>query len=136
MRERRIWHDGRVASSIPTIIAPGSERIMHAGTWWQVFFSELTPTPGRWKSTLRATVAMIVGIALTALVGESSFVMCAVAAMTESTPGTVHSPSLLFKRFGTSAACGMIEKCHRIDIMVLAAGVSAHQKFTEMPDTS
>ena len=80
---------------------------MHAGTWWQVFFSELTPTPGRWKSTLRATVAMIVGIALTALVGESSFVMCAVAAMTESTPGTVHSPSLLFKRFGTSAACGL-----------------------------
>jgi enoyl-[acyl-carrier-protein] reductase (NADH) len=96
-----------VASSIPTIIAPGAERIMHAGTWWQVFFSELTPTPGRWKSTLRATVAMIVGIALTALVGESSFVMCAVAAMTESTPGTVHSPSLLFKRFGTSAACGL-----------------------------
>lgn len=107
MRGRRIWHDARVASSIPTIIAPGAERIMHAGSWWQVFFSELTPTPGRWKSTLRATVAMIVGIALTALVGESSFVMCAVAAMTESTPGTVHSPSLLFKRFGTSAACGL-----------------------------
>jgi len=32
MRGRRIWHDARVASSIPTIIAPGAERIMHAGT--------------------------------------------------------------------------------------------------------
>lgn len=107
MRGRRIWHDGRVASSIPKIIAPGAERIMHVGSWFQVFFAELAPTPGRWKSSLRATVSVIVGIALTALVGESAFVMCAVTAMTESTPGTVHSPSLLFKRVGTSALCGL-----------------------------
>lgn len=100
---------------IPTIIAPGAERIMHLGTWWQVFFDELTPTPGRWKSTLRATIAMLAGVALTAFVGESSFVMCGVTAMTESTPGTVHSPTLLFKRVATSAACGLYS------IMLVAA---------------
>ena len=103
------------ATNTPEIIAPGAERILHLGSWWQVFIAELAPTPGRVGSTLRATIAMVVGIVLVALVGNSAFIMCPVTAMTESTPGTVHSPQLLLRRILTSAACGAFS------IMLVAA---------------
>jgi len=108
-----------VASNTPEIIAPGAERILHVGSWWEVFIAELAPTPGRVGSTLRATTAMLVGIVLMALVGDPAFIMCPVTAMTESTPGTVHSPGLLLRRILTSVACGTFS------IMLVAAFAQA-----------
>ena len=103
------------ATTTTEIIAPGAEHVLHVDSWWQVFIAELAPTPGRMGSTLRATVAMLVGIVLMALVGNPAFIMCPVTAMTESTPGTLHSPGLLLRRILTSAACGMFS------IMLVAA---------------
>jgi uncharacterized membrane protein YgaE (UPF0421/DUF939 family) len=107
------------ATTTTEIIAPGAERILHVGSWWQVFIAELAPTPGRMGSTLRATIAMLVGIVLMALVGNSAFIMCPVTSMTESTPGTLHSPGLLLRRILTSVACGAYS------IMLVAAFAQA-----------
>ena len=86
-------------------IAPGAERILHLGTTLEVFLAELRPTPGRLQATVRATIAVMVGVVLAALVGDPAFVMCPVTAMTESTPGTVHSPGLLARRVLLSFLC-------------------------------
>ena len=107
------------ATTTTEIIAPGAERVLHLGSWWQVFIAELAPTPGRMGSTLRATIAMLVGIVLMALVGNSAFIMCPVTSMTESTPGTLHSPGLLLRRILTSVACGAYS------IMLVAAFAQA-----------
>jgi multidrug resistance protein MdtO len=88
----------------PTI-APGAERILHLGTTLEVFLAELRPTAGRLQATVRATIAVMAGVVLAAMVGNPAFVMCPVTAMTESTPGTVHSPRLLAQRVMLSFLC-------------------------------
>ena len=85
--------------------APGAERILHLGTTLEVFLAELRPTPGRLQATVRATIAVMVGVVLAAMVGDPAFVMCPVTAMTESTPGAVHSPGLLARRVLLSFLC-------------------------------
>lgn len=97
--------DAAVTETDRPTIAPGVERILHLGTTMQVFLAELRPTPGRLQATVRATVAVMVGVVLAAMVGNPAFVMCPVTAMTESTPGTVHSPGLLARRILLSFLC-------------------------------
>jgi hypothetical protein len=90
-----------------SLIAPGADRILHWEAWWPVFVAEMAPTPGRWQATLRAAACTMTGVVLAAMVGESAFAMVAMAAMTESSPGSVHSPALLLKRCASSAACAL-----------------------------
>jgi len=89
------------------LIAPGADRILRWEAWWPVFVAELAPTPGRWQATLRAAACTMTGVVLAAMVGESAFAMIAMAAMTESSPGSVHSPALLLKRCASSVACAI-----------------------------
>ncbi len=72
-----------------------------------VLIRELARTPGRLQSTLRATIAVMVALILAVIVAQPAFIWCPVVAMTESTPGTVHSPSLLLRRLLSSLLCAL-----------------------------
>ena len=97
-----------VPETRPTLIAPGAERILHRSSWWQVFVAELAPTSGRLQASLRATAAMVGGLLLAAMVGDPNFVICPVTAMTESVPGTLHTPGLLLRRVAMSGLCAAL----------------------------
>jgi hypothetical protein len=84
-----------------------SDPILRPGSVGAVFLAELRPTPGRMQSALRTTVAMTCGVLLSALVAEPAFALTPVAAMTETSPGTVHSPGLLVRRVLTSFLCSL-----------------------------
>ena len=86
---------------------PGAGRVLHLGSTLEVFLDELRPVPGRLQATIRSTVAVVVGIVLAAMVADPAFVMCPVTAMTESTPGTLHSPGLLVRRIVLSYLCAI-----------------------------
>lgn len=92
-----------VANPLPS--GTHAERLLRPGSLLRVFVDELRPTPGRWQATLRTTVATMVGVVLAAMVGGGAFATCPLAAMTESSPGSVHSPMLLIKRVMASFAC-------------------------------
>jgi uncharacterized membrane protein YccC len=86
---------------------PGAGRVLHLGSTLEVFLDELRPVPGRLQAAIRATGAVLVGIVLAAMVADPAFVMCPVTAMTESTPGTLHSPGLLVRRIVLSYLCAI-----------------------------
>jgi multidrug resistance protein MdtO len=84
-----------------------SDPILRPGSVGAVFLAELRPTPGRMQSALRTTVAMTCGVLLSALVSEPGFAITPLAAMTETSPGTVHSPELLVRRVLASFLCAL-----------------------------
>ena len=100
-----VCENAAVRHATATTHAPGAEQVLHLRSLVQVFLNELRPMPGRMQATMRATVAVMTGVVLAAMVADPSFVMCPVTAMTESTPGTAHSLGLLWRRVLVSFLC-------------------------------
>ncbi|MBM4007558.1 MAG: hypothetical protein FJ292_08410 [Planctomycetes bacterium] len=100
-----VCDDTGVSHVTATTHAPGAEQVLQLRSLVQVFLNELRPMPGRVQATIRATVAVMTGVVLAAMVADPSFVMCPVTAMTESTPGTAHSLGLLWRRVLVSFLC-------------------------------
>ncbi|NBX36701.1 MAG: FUSC family protein [Planctomycetes bacterium] len=82
--------------------------VLTRGSFLQVFIRELAPAPGRLASTIRATTAVLSAVVLTVWVGNASFAMCPLAALTECSPGTVWTLGLAIRRILVSLACALV----------------------------
>ncbi len=82
--------------------------VLTRGSFLRVFVRELAPAPGRLASSIRATAAVLSAVVLTVWVGNASFAMCPLAALTECSPGTVWTVGLAIRRILVSFVCALV----------------------------